>query len=97
MHITEEDKPDQAQEYTLYPIQDPAAKPLQTTVMVEVREILMEVNTGTSVTVISEATLGSMGRTAFSSAAANGFETMHYTGAEIPVVGGLEVKVQYKG
>ena len=59
VHRTQENTPDQAQEYTLYPIWDPAVMPLQTVVIVEDREVLMEVDKGASVTVISEATLGS--------------------------------------
>ena len=98
VHRTQEDNPDQAQAYTLYSIRDPAAKPLQTTVTVEDREILMEVDTGASVTVISKATLDSIwGAQQSPPLQPTDVKLRTYTGAEIPVAGGLEVKVQYEG
>ena len=98
VHRTQEDTPDQAQECTLYPFQDSTATPLQTTVIVEEREVLMEVDTGASVTVISEATLGSIWGTQPSPPLQpTAVKLCTYTGAEIPVVGRMEVKVQYQG
>ena len=58
MHLTEEDTVTALQEYILYPLQDLATKPLKTTVKVEDQELIMEVDTGASVTIINEATLG---------------------------------------
>ena len=42
----------------MYTLQDPVTRPWKTTVRVADHDLIMEVDTGTSVTVISEATLG---------------------------------------
>ena len=56
VHLTEEGTVAAPQEYTLYPLQDPATRPLKTTVQVEDQDLTMEVDTGASVTIISKAT-----------------------------------------
>ena len=56
VHLTEVDTVAAPQEYTLYPLQDPATRPLKTTVQVEDQDLTMEVDTGASITVISEGT-----------------------------------------
>ena len=43
-------------EYTLYPVKDACSRPLQTTVKVDGHDLVMEVDTGASVSLISEAT-----------------------------------------
>ena len=62
VHLSKEDTVAAPQEYTLYPFQDPATRPLKTTVKVEDQDLIMEVDTGASVNAISEATGGSSGR-----------------------------------
>ena len=42
----------------MYALQDPATRPWKTTVRVADHDLIMEVDSGTSVTVISEDTLG---------------------------------------
>ena len=44
-------------EYTLFPVSDQQAKPVLTTVLVDGKELCMEVDTGASVSLGSEATL----------------------------------------
>ena len=56
MHLTEEGTVAAPQEYTLYPLQGSATRPLKTTVQVEDQDLTMEVETGASVTIISKAT-----------------------------------------
>ena len=58
MHLTKEDTVAAHQMYILYPLQDPAMRPLKTTVKVEDQDLIMEVYIGASVTVINEAMLG---------------------------------------
>ena len=58
MHRTEEETPTKTQEYIMYPLKEPAARPLKTTVKEEDHDLVMEVDTGASVTVISQAMLG---------------------------------------
>ena len=56
VHLTEEGTVAAPQEYTLYPLQDPATRALKTTVQVEDQDLTMEVDTGASVTIISQDT-----------------------------------------
>ena len=58
VHRTEEEIPTKPQEYIMYPLQEPAARPFKTTVKVEDHDLVMEVDMDASVTVISQATLG---------------------------------------
>ena len=60
VHLTKEDTLTEPQEYTLYPVQDQATSPLKTIENVEDQNLTMEVDTGASVTIISEATLRSI-------------------------------------
>ena len=97
VHLTKEDTLTEPQEYTLYPVQDQATSPLKTIENVEDQNLTMEVDTGASVTIISEATLRSIWRT-------QSVPLLHptdvrlrtYTGEGIPVVGQLTVKVRYQ-
>ena len=58
VHRTEEETLIETQEYRIYPLQDPATRPWKTTVRVAGHDVIMEVDTEISVTVVSEATLG---------------------------------------
>ena len=98
VHLTEEGTVAALQEYTLYPLQDPATRPLKTTVQVEGQDLTMEVDTGASVTVISEATRGKIWPTQPAPPLhPTDVKLRTYTGEAIPVVGKLMVKVQYQG
>lgn len=80
------------------PSEDPASKLLQTTVKIGDSDLLMEVDTGASVTVISEATLDQpVGTQPALPLQTTGVRSPMYTEDEIPVVGRLTVKVQYQG
>ena len=101
VHLAKEDTvttPPELQEYTLYPLHDLATRPLKATVEVEDQELIMEVDTGASVTVISEATLGSIWpKQPAPPLQPTAVKLRTYTGEAIPVVGRLMVKVQYQG
>ena len=58
VHQTEVDTVTALQEYILYPLQATATRLLKTTVKVEDQDLIMEVDTGASVTILSEATQG---------------------------------------
>ena len=58
VHLTEVDTVTALQEYILYPLQATATRLLKTTVKVEDQGLIMEVDTGASVTIICEATRG---------------------------------------
>ena len=97
VHLTEEGTVAALQEYTLYPLQDPATRPLKATVQVEDQDLTMEVDTGASVTVISEATRGKIWPTQPAPPLhPTAVKLRTYTGEAIPVVGKLIVKVQYQ-
>ena len=61
VYRTEEETLIETQEYRIYPLQDPATRPWKTTVRVTGHDVIMEVDTETSVTLASEATLGVSG------------------------------------
>ena len=98
IHKAEQDVLDLPAEYTMYPVTGPNAKPWQTPISVEDHSLVMEVDTGAAVTVISEATFNRVG-------GVSSLPQLHpsmvklrtYTGEEIPVVGELSVKVQCQG
>ena len=81
------------QGYTLCPVKDPASKPMWAAVKTEDRDLLMDVDNGASVTVISEATLGQIWGTQPAPPLQPTDMRLHkYTGDEIPTVGGLTVR-----
>ena len=95
VHRAAQDVSDYPSEYTLYPVTKPDAQPWQTSISVQDRNLLMEVDTGAAVTVISEATLNQVcGARSHSRLQPSTVKLRTYTGEEIPVVGGLTVKVQ---
>ena len=97
-HLAKEDTLTELQEYTLYLVQDQATRPLKTMVNVEDQNLTIEVDTGASVTIISEATLRSIWRTqSVPPLHPTNVRLRTYTGEGIPVVGQLTVKVRYQG
>ena len=97
MHINEEETPTETQEYMMYLLQEPAARPLKPTVKVEDHHV-MEVDTGASVTVISQATPGCIWVVHPAPAVQpTNVRLRTYSGKEILVTGKLTVKVQYQG
>ena len=97
MHRNEEETPTETQEYMMYPLQEPAARPLKPTVKVEDHHV-MEVDTGASVTVISQATPGCIWVVQPPPAVQpTDVRLRTYSGKEILVTGKLTVKVQYQG
>ena len=95
VHRAQQDIPDDPSEYTLYPVTQQNAKPWQTSISVEDHNLLMEVDTGTAVTVISEATYNQIcGASSSAQLQPSTLKLRTYTGEEIPVVGGTTVKVQ---
>ena len=85
------------QEYSLYPVRGPAASPLQTMVTIEGKVVPMEVDTGASVTVVSETTLSSIwGSQPVPPLQSTTVKLRTYTGTEIPVVGELTVRVRHQ-
>ena len=82
----------------MYPLQDPATRHLKTTVKIKGQVLIMEVDTGASVTIISEATQERIWPT--QSALPFHLTDVRlrtYTEEAIPVLGKLMVKVQYQG
>ena len=76
----------------------PSHRPLKTAVKEEDQNLIMEVDTGASVTVISEATWGRIWPTQPDLPLhLTDVKLRTYTGEAIPVVGKLMVKVQYQG
>ena len=97
MHLTEVDTVTALQEYILYPLQATATRLLKTTVKVEDQGRIMEVDTGASVTIISEATRGRIWPTQPAPPLhLTDVKQRTYTGEAIPMVGKLMVKVQYQ-
>ena len=100
MHTTREVVPpscDEMQEYSLYPVRGPAVSPLQTMVTIEGKVVPMEVDTGASVTVVSETTLSSIwGSQTVPPLQSTTVKLRTYTGSEIPVVGELTVRVRHQ-
>ena len=95
VHRAQQDIPDDPSEYALYPVTQPNAKPWQNSISVEDHNLLMEVDTGTAVMVISEATYNQVcGASSCSQLQPSTPKLRTYTGEEIPVVGGTTVKVQ---
>lgn len=98
MHRTQEDTLTETQEYMLYPLQDRTTQPLQATVKVEDQDLIMEVDTGASVTVVSEAMMGSIwGTQPAPRLQPTDVRLRTYTSEEIPVGGRVSVKVRYQG
>ena len=98
MHRTEEEALTETQEYMMYPPQEPAAKPLKATVKEEDHNLVMEVDTGASVTVVSEATLGRIWVVQpVPPLQPTTARLRTYTGEKIPVIRKLTVKVRYQG
>ena len=88
---------DEMQEYSLYPVRGPAVSPLQTMVTIEGKVIPMEVDTGASITVVSEATLASIwGQQPVPPLQSTTVKLRTYTGSEIPVVGELTIRVRHQ-
>ena len=100
VHTTREVVPpscDEMQEYSLYPVRGPAVSPLQTMVTIEGKVVPMEVDTGASVTVVSETTLSSIwGSQTVPPLQSTTVKLRTYTGSEIPVVGELTVRVRHQ-
>ena len=98
IHKAQQDVLDLPAEYTMYPVTGPNAKPWQTPISVEDHSLVMEVDTGAAVTVISEATFNQVGGvSSLSQLHPSMVKLRTYTGEEIPVVGELSVKVQCQG
>ena len=82
----------------MYPVTGPNAKPWQTQISVEDHNLVMEVDTGAAVTMISEATFNQVGGvSSLPQLYSSMVKLRTYTGEEIPVVGELSVKVQCQG
>ena len=97
VHRNEEETPTETPEYMMYPLQEPAARPLKPTVKVEDHHV-MEVDTGASVTVISQATPGCIWVVQPAPAVQpTDVRLRTYSGKEILVTGKLTVKVRYQG
>ena len=98
MHLSEKDTVAAPQEYTLYPLQDPATRHLKTAVKAEDQDLIMEVDTAASVTAISEATGGRIWPTQpVPPIHPTDVKLRTYTGEAIPVVGKLMVKGPRRG
>ena len=97
VHRTEEEALTETQEYMKYLPQEPAAKPLKARVKAEDHNLVMEVDTGDSVTVVSEATLGCIWVVQPAPPLQPTTARLRtYTGEEIPVIRKLTVKVRYQ-
>ena len=97
VHVAEEVPPDVSQEYFLYPVWDSSISPLQTTVTINNKNVHMEVDTGASLTVVSETTLAEIwGPNQVPPLQPTTVQHRTYTGSEIPVVGKVTVKVQHQ-
>ncbi len=82
-------------EYTLFKVIDQQSKPLRTTLKVDEKDLLMEVNTGASVSLISETTFQEVwGKDATLLIQPAKVKLCTYTGQEISVVGSTVVRVQ---
>ena len=82
-HRAQQDTPNDPSEYTLYPVTRPNAKPWQTFISVEDHNLLMEVDTGAAVTVISEATYNRIcGASSCSQLQSSMLKLRTYTGEE---------------
>ena len=85
-------------EYTLFPVSDQQAKPVLTTVRVDGKELCMEVDTGASVSLVSEATVEKLwGKERLSQLQSSKVKLRTYTGQNISVIGSAMVKVQSGG
>ena len=85
-------------EYTLFPVSDQQAKPVLTTVLVDGKELCMEVDTGASVSLVSEETFHKLwGKERSSQLQSSRVKLRTYTGQNISVIGSTMVKVQSSG
>ena len=85
-------------EYTLFPVSDQQAKPVLMTVWVDGKELCMEVDTGASVSLVSEATVEKLwGKERLSQLQSSKVKLRTYTGQNISVIGSTMVKVQSGG
>ena len=82
-------------EYTLFPVQSSNCKPLQTTLMVEGHELIMEVDTGAAVSIVSEDTMNSLPFLKDLPLQLTSVRLRTYTGESVSVLGQLQVKVQH--
>ena len=96
VHVAEEVAPDVSHEYIfLFPVWESTVSPLQTTVTINNKDVHMEMDTGASLTVISETTLAEIWKP-------NQVPPLQPTkvwlstciGSEIPGVGTVTLKVQ---
>ena len=82
----------------MYPVTGPNAKPWQTPISVEDHNLVMEVDTGAAVMVVSEATFNQVGGVSLIPQLHPSMVKLRsYTGEETPVVRELYVKVQCQG
>ena len=87
------------EEYTLYPVvqQQASSTPLQSTVMVDGKELSVEVDTGASLSLISEMTYKKLWKSdALPELQQTAVKLRTYTGEEIGVLGCINVEVQSK-
>ena len=82
-------------EYTLFPVKDAKSSPLQTTVKLDGHSVTMEIDTGASVSLISEATFRKIWGPQPPHLQASTVTLHGYGGEQIPVVGSLNVTVQH--
>ena len=97
-HTVEEASP--PEEYTLYPVvqQQSSSTPLQSTVKLDGKELSMEVDTGASLSLISETTYKKLWESsALPELQPTTVKLRTYTGEEIGVLGCINVKVQTHG
>ena len=83
------------QEYTLFQASDQSTAPIRTTIKINQRELQMEVDTGASVSLVSEATWKELqGANWRASLNQTSVRLRTYTGEDIPVLGQACVAVQ---
>ena len=86
------------EEYQMYHVRSPSSRPLQVTITANGKPLLMEVDTGVSVSIVSEETYNFLreGQSSLELQRSS-VRLQTYTGEPIAVVGSIEVPVEHKG
>lgn len=88
---------EEAESYTLYPVKSPRTPPIDVKVRVNNVDVMMELDTGASVTIISEQTYRKIWPQGAPPLQPSTTRLRTYTGEELEVLGSIHTRVEYKG
>ena len=94
--LTAEDKQDETS-YVIFQMSAPREAPIQVTVMLDQAEVAMEVDTGASISVMSESTFRKTWKGSGPKLQSSNVCVKTYTGESLDVIGCIVVDVEYEG